>query len=92
MIGGLMRSVGFAAKMAPRVSSGIGQAVTFSRSIGSAARQVRDIGAAVNGATNGRLERSPYYHKAMEVANKVEQGAEMAANMGGDIQKRLNYN
>ena len=90
MIGGLMRTVGFAAKMAPRVSRGIGQAAVFSRSIGSAVRQARDIGAAVNGATNGRLERSPYYNKAMQVANKVEQGAEMAGNIADDIQKRLN--
>ena len=90
MIGGLMRTVGFASKMAPRVSRGIGQAAVFSRSIGSAARQARDIGAAVNGATNGRLERSPYYNKAMQVANKVEQGAEMAGNIADDIQKRLN--
>ena len=90
MIGGLMRTVGFAAKMAPRVSRGIGQAAVFSRSIGSAARQARDIGAAVNGATNDRLERSPYYNKAMQVANKVEQGAEMAGNIADDIQKRLN--
>ena len=90
MIGGLVRSAGFVAKMAPRVSRGIGQETTFSRSIGSEARQVRDIGAAVNGATNGRLERSPYYNKAMQVANKVEQGAEMAGNIADDIQKRLN--
>jgi hypothetical protein len=90
MIGGLMRSVGFAAKMAPRVSRGIGQAASFSRSVGSAARQVRNIGAVVNGATNGRLERSPYYNKAMEVAKKVEQGAEIAGNIAGDIQNRLN--
>ena len=90
MIGGLMRSVGFAAKMAPRVSRGIGQAASFSRSVGSAAKQVRDIGAAVNGATNGRLERSPYYNKAMEVAKKVEQGPEIAGNIAADIQNRLN--
>ena len=91
MIGGLMRAFGgFASKIAPRISRGIGQAVTASRHIGTAVRQARDIGAAVNGATGGRLERSPYYHKAMEVANKVEQGAETAANIGGDIQNRLN--
>ena len=92
MLSSIIRSVGFANKLAPRISRGIGQAVTATRHIGTATRQVRDIGAAVNGATNGRLERSPYYNKAMEVANKVEQGAEMAANIGGDIQKRLNYN
>ena len=90
MIGGLMRAFGgFASKIAPRISRGIGQAVTASRHIGTAARQVRDIGAAVNTATGGRLERSPYYNKALEVANKVEQGAETAANIGGDIQNRL---
>ena len=94
MIGGLMRAFGkvggFAAKMAPRISRGIGQAVTTTRHIGTAARQVRDIGTAVNTATGGRLERSPYYNKALEVANKVEQGAQTAANIGGDIQNRLN--
>ena len=91
MIGGLMRAVGgFASKIAPRISRGIGQAVSASRSIGSAVRQARDIGAAVNTATGGRLERSPYYNKALEVASKVEQGAETAANIGGDIQNRLN--
>ena len=91
MIGGLMRAFGgFASKIAPRISRGIGQAVTASRHIGTAVRQVRDIGAAVNSATGGRLERSPYYNKALEVANKVEQGAETTANIGGDIQNRLN--
>jgi hypothetical protein len=84
-----MRAVGFASKLDPRISRGIGQAVSASRSIGSAVRQARDIGAAVNTATGGRLERSPYYNKALEVASKVEQGAETAANIGGDIQNRL---
>jgi hypothetical protein len=90
MLSSLMRAVGFASKLAPRISRGIGQAVSASRSIGSAVRQARDIGAAVNTATGGRLERSPYYNKALEVASKVEQGAETAANIGGDIQNRLN--
>ena len=90
MLSSLMRAVGFASKLAPRISRGIGQAVSASRSIGSAVRQARDIGAAVNTATGGRLERSPYYNKALEVANKVEQGTETAANIGGDIQNRLN--
>jgi hypothetical protein len=90
MLSSLMRAVGFASKLAPRISRGIGQAVSASRSIGSAVRQARDIGAAVNTATGGRLERSPYYNKALEVANKVEQGAQTAANIGGDIQNRLN--
>ena len=91
MIGGFMRAVGgFASKIAPRISRGIGQAVTASRHIGTAARQVRDIGAAVNSVTGGRLERSPYYNKALEVAGKVEQGAAAAENIGSDIQNRLN--
>ena len=90
MLSSLMRAVGFASKLAPRISRGIGQTVSASRSIGSAVRQARDIGAAVNTATGGRLERSPYYNKALEVASKVEQGAETAANIGGDIQNRLN--
>ena len=90
MLSSLMRAVGFASKIAPRISRGIGQAVSASRSIGSAVRQARDIGTAVNTATGGRLERSPYYNKALEVASKVEQGAETAANIGGDIQNRLN--
>ena len=90
MIGGLMRAFGgFASKITPCISREIGQAVTGSRHIGTAARQVRDIGATVNSTTGGRLERSPYYNKALEVANKVEQGAETAANSGGDIQNRL---
>ncbi len=81
---------GFASKIAQRISRGIGQAVTASRHIGTAARKVRDIGAAVSTATGGRLERSPYYNKALEVTSKVEQGAETATNIGGDIQNRLN--
>ena len=90
MIGGLMRAFGgFASKIAPRISRGIGQAVTATRHIGTAVRQTRDIGAAVNTGTGGRLERSPYYNKAMEIANKVEQGAETAGQIGGDIQNRL---
>ncbi len=91
MIGGLMRAVdGFSSKIAPRISRGIGQDVSASRSIGSATRQVRDIGVVVNSVTGGRLERSPYYNKALEVTSKVEQGAERTGNIAGDIQNRLN--
>ncbi len=40
MIGGLMRAFGgFASKIAPRISRGIGQVVTVRRHIGTAARQ-----------------------------------------------------
>ncbi len=51
---------------------------------------MRDIGATVNTVTGGWLERNPYYNRALEVANKVEQGAETTGNIGGDIQNRLN--
>ena len=47
----LMRTLGFASKIKPRVSRGIGHAVTATRHIGTAARHIREIGAAVNGAT-----------------------------------------
>ncbi len=53
MLNSLMCTVGFASKLAPRISRGIGQGVSASRSIGSAVRQVRDIGAAVNTVTGG---------------------------------------
>ena len=86
----LMRTLGFASKMKPRVSRGIGHAVTATRHIGTAARHVREIGAAVNGATGNVLQNHPYYNKALEVASKVEQGAETAGNIAGDIQNRLN--
>ncbi len=90
MIGGFMRAVGgFASKIAPRITRGIGQAVTATRHIGTASRQVRDIGAAVNSVTGNKLQNNPLYNKAMEVANKVEQGAATAGNIAGDIQNRL---
>ena len=58
--------------------------------IGTAARHVREIGAAVNGATGNVLQNHPYYNKAMQVASQVERGAAAAAEIGGDIQNRLN--
>ncbi len=42
MLSSLMRAIGFASKLAPRISRGIGQAVSVSRSIGSAVRQARN--------------------------------------------------
>ena len=86
----LMRTLGFASKMKPRVSRGIGHAVTATRHIGTAARHVREIGAAVNGATGNVLQNHPYYNKAMQVVGQVERGAATAAEIGGDIQNRLN--
>ncbi len=53
MLESLMCAVGFTSKLAPRISRGIGQVVSDSRSIGSASRQVRDIGVTVNTATGG---------------------------------------
>lgn len=90
MLSSLMRAVGFASKLAPRITRGIGQAAAITRNIGSAAKQVRDIGAAVNSATGNKLQNNPLYNKAMEVAGKVEQGAETVGNIAGDIQNRLN--
>ena len=90
MLSSLMRAVGFANKIAPRVTRGIGQAVSISRSIGQGAKTVRDIGQAVNTATGNRLQNNALYNKTMEVAGKVEQGAETAGTIAGDIQNRLN--
>ena len=86
----LMRTLGFASKMNSRVSRGIGHSVTATRHIGTAARNVREIGAAVNGTTGNVLQNHPYYNKAMQVDSQVERGAAAAAEIGGDIQNRLN--
>jgi hypothetical protein len=71
----IMRAIGFASRVAPKISRGIGQAAAFSRNIGQAAKTVRNIGQAVNTASGGRLQNSNLYNKAIEVAGKVEQGA-----------------
>ena len=71
----IMRAVGFASRVAPKLSRGIGQAASLSRNIGQAAKTVRNIGQAVNNISGRRLENNPLYNKAMEVTNKVEQGA-----------------
>ena len=86
----LMRTLGFESKIKSRVSRGIGHSVTTTRHIGTAARHIREIGAAVNGATGNVLQNHPYYNKAMQVASQVERGAATAAEIGGDIQNRLN--
>ena len=36
------------------------------------------------------MQNNALYNKAMEVAEKVEQGAETAGKIAGDIQNRLN--
>ena len=71
----IMRAVGLASRVAPKISRGIGQAAALSRNIGQAAKTVRNIGQAVNNVSGGRLQNSNLYNKAMEVAGKVEQGA-----------------
>ena len=71
----IMRAVGFASRMAPKLARGIGTAARVSRGIGEAVNTVRTIGQGLNNASGGRLQNSNLYNKAMEVANKVEQGA-----------------
>ena len=86
MIGGLMRAFGAVSKLAPRVTRGIGQAVAVTRKIGEGARQIQSIGQAVNNATGNKLQNNKLYNKAMEVAGKVEQGANVAGEGGNKLQ------
>ena len=81
----IMLAVGFASRVAPRISRGIGQAAALSRNIGQAAKTVRNIGQAVNNVSGRRLENSNLYNKAMEVAGKVEQGANKVQNVANDL-------
>ena len=87
MIGGLMRAIKGVARMAPRISRGIGQAATVTRKIGEGARQIQTIGQAVNNATGNKLQNNKLYNKAMEVAGKVEQGAGKAESFAPRIQQ-----
>ena len=59
----IMRAVGFASRVASRISRGIGQAAALSRNIGQAAKTVRNIGQAVNNVSGRRLENSNLYNK-----------------------------
>jgi prophage DNA circulation protein len=94
MLIGLIRVVGFANKIEPRVTRGIGQAAAITRNIGQGARTVRDIGQTVNTATGNRLQNNALYNTAMEVTGKVEQGAATAENVtnnvASEIQNRFN--
>jgi hypothetical protein len=90
MIGGIMRAIGGIAKMAPRVTRGIGQAVAVTRKIGEGARQIQTIGQAVNNATGNKLQNNNLYNKAMQVAGKVEQGAGQAESLAPRIQQGVN--
>jgi hypothetical protein len=90
MISGLMRAVGMVSKVAPRITRGIGQAVAVTRKIGEGARQIQNIGQAVNDATGIELQNNNLYNKAMQVAGKVEQGAGQAENYAPKIQQGVN--
>ena len=81
----IMQAVGFASRVAPRILLGIGQAAALSGNIGQAAKTVRNIGQAVNNVSGRRLENSNLYNKAMEVAGKVEQGANKVQNVANAL-------
>lgn len=85
-----MRGIGAIAKMAPRISKGIGQATAITRKIGDGARQVRTIGQAVNQATGNKLQDNKLFRKAMDVTNKVESGAAKAEGYAPRIQEGVN--
>ena len=85
----LGRLAGMAAKAAPRIVRGIGEASKFSRAIGQGARQVRNIGTALNSATNNKLQNNPLFNKALGVTERVEnvsnQVADGASKFGTEL-------
>ena len=83
-----------AAKAAPRVVRGIGEAAKFSRAIGQGARQVRQIGTALNSATGNKLQNNPLYNKALGVTERVENVANEVGSTGekfGTQLKQMGY-
>jgi hypothetical protein len=88
------RLMGFAAKATPRVIRGIGEAVKVGRAIGQGARQVRNIGTALNSATGNKLRNNPLYNKALGVTERVEnvsnQVADGAIKFGTEL-KNMGY-
>ena len=88
------RLLGFAAKAAPRVIRGIGEAAKVGRAIGQGARQVRNIGTALNSATGNKLQNNPLYNKALGVTERVEkvsnQVADGASKFGTEL-KNMGY-
>jgi len=89
---GKLMSMG--AKAAPRIVRGIGEASKFSRAIGQGARQVRNIGTALNSATGNKLQNNPLYNKALGVAERVENVANEVGNTGdkfGTELKNMGY-
>jgi hypothetical protein len=90
----LGRLAGMAAKADPRIVRGIGEASKFSRAIGQGARQIRNIGTALNSATNNKLQNNPLYNKALGVTERVEkvsnQVADGASKFGTEL-KNMGY-
>jgi len=90
----LGRLAGMAAKAAPKIVRGIGEAAKFSRAIGQGARQVRNIGTALNSATGNKLQNNPLYNKALGVTERVENVANQVGSTGekfGTELKNMGY-
>ena len=90
----LGRLAGMAAKATPRIVRGIGEASKFSRAIGQGARQVRNIGTALNSATGNKLQNNPLYNKALGVTQRVENVADQVGSTGekfGSSLKQMGY-
>ena len=88
------RLMGFAAKAAPRVIRGIGEAAKVGRAIGQGARQVRNIGTALNSATGNKLQNNPLFNKALGVTERVENVANEVGATGekfGTELKNIGY-
>ena len=88
------RVLGFAAKAAPRVIRGIGEAAKVGRAIGQGARHVRNIGTALNSATGNKLQNNPLYNKSLGVTERVENVANQVGNTGekfGTELKQMGY-
>ncbi len=90
----LGRLVGMAAKAAPRIVRGISEASKFSWDIGQGARQVRNIGTALNSATGNKLQNNPLYNKVLGVTERVENVANQVGATGekfGTELKNMGY-
>jgi hypothetical protein len=90
----LGKFVGMTVKAAPRIVRGIGEASKFSRAIGQGARQVRNIGTALNSATGNKLQNNPLYNTALGVTERVENVANEVGATGekfGTELKNMGY-
>ena len=66
----------------------------MSRAIGQGARQVRQIGTALNSATGNKLQNNPLYNKALGVTQRVENVADQVGSTGekfGSSLKQMGY-